>query len=195
MKAAQQFITGVGEIEGIEVVGQPEMTVVAFKAARRWVGLGAAAGRRTQFAVPRAAWPPPPPRAAALGARTLGPRATPPCCAAPACARSPSRCLFRLLPPRPPVPPPSRGLDIYRVNDLLSAKGWHLNALQHPAALHICLTAAHSSGIVELLLRDLRDAVAAVLQVGGCGGSSCQPLQVASCATARRCILLLAAHA
>lgn len=35
MKAAQQFIKGVEAIEGIEVVGQPEMTVVAFKASRR----------------------------------------------------------------------------------------------------------------------------------------------------------------
>ena len=34
MKAAQQFVAGVQQIEGLEVVGQPEMTVVAFKASR-----------------------------------------------------------------------------------------------------------------------------------------------------------------
>lgn len=72
-------------------------------------------------------------------------------------------------PPRPPLPsfPCLRGLDIYKVNDLLSQAGWHLNALQRPAALHICLTAAHSQGIVQLLLRDLKEAVQTVLQVGG----------------------------
>ncbi|KAI3426347.1 hypothetical protein D9Q98_008720 [Chlorella vulgaris] len=91
MKSAQQFIAGVEAIDGLEVVGQPEMTVVAFKASRR-------------------------------------------------------------------------GLDIYKVNDLLSQAGWHLNALQRPAALHICLTAAHSQGIVQLLLRDLKEAVQTVLQ-------------------------------
>lgn len=35
MKSAQQFIAGVEAIDGLEVVGQPEMTVVAFKASRR----------------------------------------------------------------------------------------------------------------------------------------------------------------
>jgi glutamate/tyrosine decarboxylase-like PLP-dependent enzyme len=35
MKAAQQFVAGVEAIPGIEVVGQPEMTVVAFKASRK----------------------------------------------------------------------------------------------------------------------------------------------------------------
>lgn len=29
-----------------------------------------------------------------------------------------------------PTPPNRRGLDIYKVNDLLSKQGWHLNALQ-----------------------------------------------------------------
>lgn len=37
---------------------------------------------------------------------------------------------------------------------------------QRPAALHICITAAHSSGIIDLLLRDLQEAVATALQVG-----------------------------
>ncbi len=34
MKAAKQLIDGVQQIEGLEVVGQPEMSVVAFKATR-----------------------------------------------------------------------------------------------------------------------------------------------------------------
>lgn len=57
-----------------------------------------------------------------------------------------------------------RGPDIYRVHDLLSKRGWHLNALQRPAALHICFTAAHSPGIVELLLKDLGEVVAQALK-------------------------------
>ena len=73
----------------------------------------------------------------------------------------------RCSPPPPIQALPCRGLDIYKVNDLLSAKGWHLNALQHPAALHLCITAAHSLPIVELLLRDLKEAVEACQQVGG----------------------------
>lgn len=35
MRAAQRFVAGVQAIEGIEVVGEPEMTVVAFRASRR----------------------------------------------------------------------------------------------------------------------------------------------------------------
>ncbi|EFN56217.1 hypothetical protein CHLNCDRAFT_144988 [Chlorella variabilis] len=97
MRAAQRFVAGVQAIEGIEVVGEPEMTVVA-------------------------------------------------------------------------------ALDIYKVNDLLSQRGWHLNALQRPAALHICLTAAHSPAIVDLLLRDLREAVQAALQDPKAGGDGMAPL-------------------
>lgn len=103
MRAAQRFVAGVQAIEGIEVVGEPEMTVVAFRASRR-------------------------------------------------------------------------ALDIYKVNDLLSQRGWHLNALQRPAALHICLTAAHSPAIVDLLLRDLREAVQAALQDPKAGGDGMAPL-------------------
>ena len=35
MKAAQQFAQGIAGIDGLEVVGEPVMTVVAFKASRR----------------------------------------------------------------------------------------------------------------------------------------------------------------
>jgi sphinganine-1-phosphate aldolase len=53
------------------------------------------------------------------------------------------------------------GLNILQVNDALSAKGWHLNALQKPAALHFCVTPANA-GAVPQLLEDLRAAVADV---------------------------------
>ena len=35
------------------------------------------------------------------------------------------------------------GMNIYAINDLVSDKGWHLNALQRPAAVHMCFTAQH----------------------------------------------------
>ena len=43
---------------------------------------------------------------------------------------------------------PARGmrrLDVYALSDALGARGWHLNALQRPPALHMCFTAAHAS--------------------------------------------------
>ena len=33
--------------------------------------------------------------------------------------------------------------NIYHLNDEMSKKGWHLNVLQYPSALHICVTLAH----------------------------------------------------
>ena len=45
-----------------------------------------------------------------------------------------------------------RVLNIYAVNDALSARGWHLNALQLPPALHMCFTAQHAS-VVDALLK------------------------------------------
>jgi hypothetical protein len=81
-------------------------------------------------------------------------------------------------PPNPPTLPAFRDLNIYRVNDLLSARGWHLNALQQPPALHMCFTPAHSPQLADALLRDLGEAVDAVLaekgakdgEGGGLGG-------------------------
>jgi sphinganine-1-phosphate aldolase len=51
-------------------------------------------------------------------------------------------------------------LNIYHVNDHLIAKGWRLNALQLPAALHFCVTRPNTApGVVDAFLADLRDAV------------------------------------
>ena len=44
-----------------------------------------------------------------------------------------------------------RSIDIYKVNDLMTQRGWHLNALQFPAAVHICFTARHVNVIDQLL--------------------------------------------
>ncbi|BDA43135.1 Sphingosine-1-phosphate lyase [Coccomyxa sp. Obi] len=93
MKAAKEFAEGIEAIEGLELAGQPAMTVVAFKAVK------------------------------------------------------------------------PRALNIYAVNDALSARGWHLNALQLPPALHMCFTAQHAT-IVKPLLKDLGEIVEE-LQSGG----------------------------
>jgi len=104
MDAALQFSMGVSKIEGLEVIGSPEMCVVAFKSIQQDM------------------------------------------------------------------------LNIYKVNDLLSARGWHLNALQRPAAIHICFTPAHSASTVTELLRDLEECVAGVLAHPESGGDGMAPL-------------------
>lgn len=51
-------------------------------------------------------------------------------------------------------------LNIYHVNDHLIAKGWRLNALQLPAALHFCVTRPNTApGVAGAFLADLHDAV------------------------------------
>jgi len=54
-------------------------------------------------------------------------------------------------------------LDIYRVLDQMSRRGWNLNGLHHPPAIHLCVTLPHTQpGIAARFLADLRDSVAAV---------------------------------
>ena len=52
----------------------------------------------------------------------------------------------------------SRTLNIYDLADAMTAKGWHLNALQNPPAIHIAVTIP----IVAALDRLLADLIAAV---------------------------------
>jgi sphinganine-1-phosphate aldolase len=54
----------------------------------------------------------------------------------------------------------SPNLNIYHVNDHLIEKGWRLNALQLPAALHFCVTRPNTaSEVAEAFIDDLQDAV------------------------------------
>jgi len=54
----------------------------------------------------------------------------------------------------------ARGLDIYQVMERMSAKGWNLNGLHKPAAVHLCVTLRHAQpGVAERFLEDLRGAV------------------------------------
>ncbi len=78
LQAAYQFAEGMKEIDGVEVVGEPDMCVVAIKST-------------------------------------------------------------------------SKKLNIYKVNDLMSQRGWHLSALQFPSSVHMCFTAQHIEVVPELL--------------------------------------------
>ena len=54
----------------------------------------------------------------------------------------------------------ARELDVYHVNDHLVAKGWRLNGLHLPPALHFCVTVPNTApGVAEQFLADLADAV------------------------------------
>ena len=57
----------------------------------------------------------------------------------------------------------SEAVDIYRVADAMTARGWSLNGLQLPPAVHICVTQRHTvEGVAERFVADLRDAVSDV---------------------------------
>jgi sphinganine-1-phosphate aldolase len=57
----------------------------------------------------------------------------------------------------------SASLDIYKVMDFMTGRGWNLNGLLAPPAVHICVTLRHTQpGVVDKCARDLADAVAHV---------------------------------
>jgi glutamate/tyrosine decarboxylase-like PLP-dependent enzyme len=63
-------------------------------------------------------------------------------------------------------------VDIYDVLDRMAARGWSLNGLQNPPALHICVTLRHAqNGAAERFLEDLRGCVSAA-RSGSSGGFS-----------------------
>lgn len=52
-------------------------------------------------------------------------------------------------------------VDVYLVNDELKRRGWRMNALQLPAALHFCVTRPNTDpAVVDAFLSDLSDSVA-----------------------------------
>ncbi|ORX87269.1 PLP-dependent transferase [Basidiobolus meristosporus CBS 931.73] len=55
----------------------------------------------------------------------------------------------------------SHNLNIYAINDAMSSRGWSLNALQNPPAMHIACTLA-TVPTVDQFLKDLADSVAQV---------------------------------
>lgn len=54
----------------------------------------------------------------------------------------------------------SNELDIYAISDVMSKKGWNLNGLQNPPAVHIATTIRHTqAGVAEQFLSDLKESV------------------------------------
>jgi len=54
----------------------------------------------------------------------------------------------------------SNVVDIYRVMDFMSEKGWSLNALHKPQCVHICVTLRHTQpGVSKRFVDDLKSAV------------------------------------
>jgi glutamate/tyrosine decarboxylase-like PLP-dependent enzyme len=55
------------------------------------------------------------------------------------------------------------GLDVYQVMENMGHRGWSLNGLQRPAAVHMAITLRHTlPGVAERFLADLADSVAEV---------------------------------
>ncbi|KAI3634617.1 hypothetical protein MIR68_006998 [Amoeboaphelidium protococcarum] len=52
----------------------------------------------------------------------------------------------------------SQKYNIYSIGDTMTAKGWNLNTLQHPAAIHICCTLPTVNSYGQFIA-DLKDAV------------------------------------
>ncbi len=55
----------------------------------------------------------------------------------------------------------SESLDIYAIGSVMDERGWHLDRLQYPTALHLMVTPAHTE-VITIFLRDLAEATAMV---------------------------------
>ena len=50
--------------------------------------------------------------------------------------------------------------NIYQLNDEMSKKGWHLNVLQYPPALHLCVTLTHTQNCADKrFITDINSAI------------------------------------
>ncbi|MFX1532495.1 MAG: pyridoxal phosphate-dependent decarboxylase family protein [Promethearchaeota archaeon] len=57
-------------------------------------------------------------------------------------------------------------IDVYNLGDVMDKKGWHLDRIQYPNALHIMVNPHHAE-IVDTFLKDLRDSVKEVVENPG----------------------------
>jgi sphinganine-1-phosphate aldolase len=48
------------------------------------------------------------------------------------------------------------GKDTYKLYDYLVTKGFHLNALQNPPAIHLCVTKTHDECIMDALVKEIK---------------------------------------
>ena len=57
----------------------------------------------------------------------------------------------------------SRDFDIYRLGTEMATRGWHLNSLQRPACLHLCVTLLHDETVCNQFLKDLGECTTTLL--------------------------------
>ncbi|PFX17489.1 Sphingosine-1-phosphate lyase 1 [Stylophora pistillata] len=59
----------------------------------------------------------------------------------------------------------SHDFDVYHLGDALTKKGWHLNTLQFPSSIHICVTYLNTQpGVADQFIKDVRECTAAILK-------------------------------
>ena len=60
----------------------------------------------------------------------------------------------------------SDDFDVYHLVDSLSKKGWHLNVLQFPPSLHLCVTMVHTKeGVAERFVSDVKECVEGIMKM------------------------------
>ncbi|MEN8233990.1 MAG: aminotransferase class V-fold PLP-dependent enzyme [Actinomycetota bacterium] len=71
----------------------------------------------------------------------------------------------------------SDDVDIYEVMARMAKRGWSLNGLHHPSAVHIAVTLRHTqSGVAERFLDDLSGVVEATRSAGGEAATGSAPM-------------------
>lgn len=59
----------------------------------------------------------------------------------------------------------SHDFDIYRLSNMMSAKGWNFNYLQFPKSIHFCITLVHTRKRVAIqFLKDIRESVTQIMK-------------------------------
>lgn len=54
-------------------------------------------------------------------------------------------------------------LNVYKVAEAMSLRGWTLNSLQNPPSVHLCVTQAHNE-LGNVFIQDLKSAIAEILE-------------------------------
>lgn len=71
----------------------------------------------------------------------------------------------------------SDNVDVYEVMARMTERGWSLNGLHHPPAVHIAVTLRHTRpGVVERFLIDLRDSLEQARAAGGGAATGAAPM-------------------
>ena len=47
------------------------------------------------------------------------------------------------------------GKDTYKLYDYLVTKGFNMNALQNPAAIHLCVTKMHDECVIDAMIQEI----------------------------------------